>query len=196
MTAPRMAMLSAASSRAAGCLVGRRSLLFVPRKPISKKSRMVCKKSLSVSVQGFQRYRLHKTVVKLDSFIDFLKKDAWIHTRDSRNIAKVLPPSAETILQNCELCITIHDIEMFHYGKELAHESIHVSWIDSFSLNLWLKKPKWIDSQFLRVRIDSALLPPLGSFMSANIRHLRRLSPRFGSFGHRPCLAKSDCKHP
>ena len=86
-----------------------------------------------------------------------MNKDAWIHTRDSRNIAKVLPPSAETILQNCELCITIHDIEMFHYGKELAHESIHVSWIDSFSLNLWLNMPKWIDSRFLRDRIDSAL---------------------------------------
>ena len=35
--------------------------------------------------------------------------------------------SAYLILQNGELCIKIHDIEMFQSSRESAHDSIHVS---------------------------------------------------------------------
>ena len=47
---------------------------------------------------------------------------------------------------------------IWHYVSLYSKELIHVSWIDSFSTKPLNKKPKWIDSRFLRVKIDSALV--------------------------------------
>ena len=74
-------------------------------------------------------------------------------------------------------------------NRVLIHESIRVSWTNSFSTKPLLKKPKWIDSRFLRVRIVSALVPP--SALLYGRPYSRRRRARGGGQDYDQCGTES-----